>query len=189
MRIPTFLLVCLFLVRCTERPADQEIYELLNVCLDDFYQQKGIDIQQELTAFENQLLAEGHLQRKGQQSDFKTLLEFLSENTYFSPPLKKDDFNSTLLLENPTRLVECLNYSFNIDSLELMELSYYQATAEIGKIIEVNEEVAIHDIFATYAAIIAAEDFNQPFVRESLLMLLYRWYYKSKYDREIILEE
>lgn len=170
---------------CQPKQNQKDLYELLYVCFEAFYEEQSVGLQLELTTFELQLIEEGHLHSIPTGSDFKKLLEFLSRNIYFPPPLRKDDFNQALLMKNPDNLVECLNFNYNIDSLDLMELSYYKATKEIGRTIEESEEVSIQAIFSTYATHIQVDEFNQPFVRESMLLLLYRWYYKSKYDRDI----
>jgi hypothetical protein len=185
MRFALLALLFATLFGCKAKTSDNELYELIYVCFDEFYENKKISVQKELTAFELHLIQEGHLKTNEFGSDFRELFDYLSNNTYFKTPLTKDDFNQSLLYENPNNLVECLNYSYNIDSLELMQLSYYQATSKISEQIETTGEVDIHDMFTIYAKHISLEDYNAPFVRESLLLLLYRWYYKSKYDREI----
>jgi hypothetical protein len=66
-----------------------------------------------------------------------------------------------------------------------MNLQYYQWAEKLGEYMEDQSSVNIHDLFETYMRYLDDETMEQPFVRESLLQFFYRWYFTSKYNREI----
>jgi hypothetical protein len=51
-----------------------------------------------------------------------------------------------------------------------------------------SEEVPIQEIFTIYANEIETTEYEMPFVKDALLLFLYRWYFTSKYDRSIPIE-
>ena len=175
------LIGCLF--SCQEQATEEELYDLLLVCYNDYYELSDIAASDTLHEFENLLISEGHLQGPTGKS-YRELLSYLKTNTYFKLPLKKIDFTNELLYDNPSDLIYCVHYNFNIDSAQFMNLQYYQCTETLGEYMQ-GQSINIHDVFDTYIHYLDEETIEQPFVRESLLQFFYRWYFTSKYNREI----
>lgn len=50
---------------------------------------------------------------------------------------------------------------------------------------EANESIDIHQMFDIYAKYLDKNEIVKPFVRESMLHFFYRWYFTSKYNRDI----
>lgn len=179
-----FLIGISFFWGCEEKNDEFELYDLLLVCYNDFYESKGISASDTLQVFEDFLIQEGHL-KDNSGASYRELLYFLKSATYFNPPLKKIDFTNTLLYDNPNNLLYCVHYNFNVDSTDFMTLSYYKCTEKIAKTIEEKESIDIHDMFDAYLSFLDEETIKQPFVKESLLQFFYRWYFTSKYNRDI----
>ncbi|MDG0972869.1 MAG: hypothetical protein P8O07_01810 [Crocinitomicaceae bacterium] len=175
------LIGCLF--SCQEQATEEELYDLLLVCYNDYYESSDIAASDTLHEFENFLISEGHLQGPTGKS-YRELLSYLKTNTYFKLPLKKIDFTNELLYDNPSDLIYCVHYNFNIDSAQFMNLQYYQCAQTLGEYMQ-GPSINIHDVFDTYIHYLDEETIEQPFVRESLLQFFYRWYFTSKYNREI----
>lgn len=172
------------LVGCAEDNEQDELYELLLVCYSDFYEIKGISASDTLQAFESFLIEEGHL-KDNSGTAYRELLFYLKSATYFKPPLKKIDFSHTLLYDNPTDLLYCVHDNFSVDSADFLALDYYKCTEHIAQTIEKKESLDIHDMFDAYLDHLYEETITLPFVRESLLQFFYRWYFTSKYNRDI----
>jgi hypothetical protein len=178
------LAVIVSLFSCQEETTEKELYDLLLVCYNDYYELSDISASDTLYEFENFLISEGHLKDHTGKS-YRELLSYLKTNTYFKIPLKKNDFTNELLYDNPSDLLYCVHYNFNIDSAQFMNLQYYQCAEKLGAFIEGQSSVSIHDMFDTYMRYLDDETMEQPFVRESLLQFFYRWYFTSKYNRDI----
>jgi hypothetical protein len=179
------LLTCFyFLVGCSEENEHVELYELLSVCYNDFYETKGISASDTLQEFETFLIEEGHL-KDNSGTAYRELLFYLKSATYFKLPLKKIDFSHTLLYDNPTDLLYCVHDNFSVDSADFLALDYYKCTEHIAQTMEKKESLDIHDMFDAYLDYLDEETITLPFVRESLLQFFYRWYFTSKYNRDI----
>ena len=183
-----FILCSSILCSCSDVQDENELYDLLLVCYNDFYELKDVSASDTLQKFEDYLIAEGHLDDNSGAAYRKQLL-YLKENTYFKLPLKKIDFSNTLLYDNPTDLLYCVHDNFNIDSSHFLSLDYYTCAEKISETINEQEEINIHDMFQTYLTFLDEDEIIKPFVRESILQFFYRWYFTSKYNREIQLPE
>lgn len=168
---------------CCSNHSEQDTYDLLSVCLEDFYLDQGSDLNEELIAFEKALYDEEHLHERSGYG-YLVLLRKLVKETYFSPPLKIEDFESSLLYENPENIFDCANKNFGLDSLTVAELNIFSVSQEISEIVE-KEEFSIQSVFDAYANKLTAEEMEQPYVKQTILLLFYRWYFTSKYNREI----
>lgn len=172
------------LIGCTAKNEQDELYELLTVCYSDFYETKGISASDTLLEFEQYLIAEGHL-RDNSGAAYRELLYYLKSKTYFKLPLKKIDFSNTLLYDNPNELLYCVHFNFNVDSSEFLALDYYKCTEHIAQAMAQKESIDIHELFDAYISYLNEEVIIKPFVKESLLQFFYRWYFTSKYNREL----
>ena len=169
---------------CNQDLNDDDLYDFLNICNDEFYLDHGVFASEELEDFHFFLIEEGHLYDETGNS-LRVLLRDLSKKLYFDPPLKKDDFRNALLYKNPHRLSECVEYNYGIDSIRLAELDFYEVTKKIEEHLSAHEEVKVQDLFSIYAKNLSIEELEKPFIKETVLLLLYRWYFSSKYNRDI----
>ena len=174
----------LLLFSCSEENKEDELYDLLLVCYNDFYEANNVSASDTLLAFENFLIDEGHL-RNNSGSAYRELLYYLKSNTYFKLPLKKIDFSNPILYENPSDLLYCVYYNYNVDSTEFLALNYYKCSDKIAQTIEENESIDVHQMFDAYLTYLDEEEITKPFVRESILQFFYRWYFTSKYNRDL----
>lgn len=172
---------------CKEKYSDYDLYEFLNICNDEFYLDHGVLASEKLKEFESFLIEEGHLLDNSGKS-YKVLLRNLTEKVYFDPPLVKDDFNNALLYKNPKQLYDCVGETFQIDSLRLTELPFYKVIEKVAEYLSKDEEVAIQGLFKIYATELSEEELETPYIKESILIMFYRWYFSSKYDRSIEIE-
>ncbi|MDX1652094.1 MAG: hypothetical protein R3277_06355 [Brumimicrobium sp.] len=170
-------------IGCSEKEKDQE-YVFLLTCYEDFYLNYDVDLNQELNQFENQLVAEGHLKNTSGDA-YMDLLRYLETNSYFSPPLKMDDFENAVLYKTPEDLINCAHSIFGIDSILVAKTAFFRAERKIGELLNSSEEVSMNDIFGVYTRELSAEELEKPYVKQAIQVMLYRWYFKSKYDREI----
>lgn len=185
IRLAPFICIILLLNCCaSDSLSDKDMYALLSVCQNEFYLQKGVDLEEILTAFEKELIEEGHLLDATGKS-FRILFRDLHQEIYFSPPLKKDDFVAAALYENPADLIICAANTFNVDSMLILNLPYTKFTQKINEYLTENENVSVQRLFHFYGHDLQADDFEMPFIRESVLLFLYRWYFNSKYNRDI----
>ena len=175
------LLLSFFSSCLTDKKYD--LYEFLSICQHEFYLDYGIHLSDTLQEFEVQLIDEGHLSSSSNDS-YKSLLAQLKKEIYFRTPLKKDNFNHDLLYKNPTELVYCAAETFTIDTSEFQMLPYYQLAENISNTFITEESVAIQELFNFYLQL-PKEEIQYPFVKENLLLLFYRWYFSSKYNRSI----
>jgi len=184
------VLFLLLLNACQSHKAvsDKEIYSLLEICYEDYYLNYDVEVTPLLNEFELLLLNEGHLfdtTGKAYQSLFDTLLV----NDYFNLPLKMENFNSVLLYKNPSDIMACATTTFSLDSMAIMELNFSKVMQEINHKIMQEEEVSIHFFFDLYKRRLSEDEIRKPYIKQSVLLLLYRWYFKSKYDRVIQIKE
>lgn len=180
------ILGSMLLVGCSNETEEDELYDLLLVCFDDYYLSQKISASDTLQAFEDYLISEGHLENNSGES-YLELLNYLKNNTYLKLPLKKIDFSNALLYTNPSDLLFCAHDNFNIDSSAFLTLDYYNCADQIAQMIEANESIDIHQLFDIYAKCLDKDEIVKPFVRESMLQFFYRWYFTSKYNTEMAL--
>jgi hypothetical protein len=180
----TLLAGCILFGSCSIEQNEDELYDLLLVCYNDYYELKNISASDTLQEFEHFLIQEGHLKDNSGKS-YLELLNYLQEHTYLKLPLKKIDFTNTLLYDNPSDLLYCAHYNFTIDSTAFLKLDYYECADQIAQMIEENESIDIHEMFEIYGNCLDEEEIVKPFVRESMLQFFYRWYFTSKYNRDI----
>ena len=175
--------------RCSDETSSEiEIYEYLEICYEDYYLNYDVQVTHELTKFEQHLIKEGHLSDTSGAA-YKSLLDNLSKDIYFSPPLKFDDFNNTILYKVPGDIKQCASSIFGIDTNLVKETDYFQAQVEIREDLKDNEEVSIGALFKYNSEHLSPNLMKAPFVKQSVQQLLYKWYFKSKYDREIPLKD
>lgn len=163
---------------------ENDIYEFLNICNDEFYLDHGILASEEMETFQQELIDEGHLIDDSGYA-LKVLLRSLAKKTYFDPPLKKDDFNNALLYKYPTHLYTCVMDNYNIDSTKLATLSFSKTQQKIATFASSGNAIPVQGLFEIYATELSDAALTTPYIRESVLLFLYRWYFQSKYDRDI----
>lgn len=185
LMISLFGLILLLSTSCSEKPtSDEKVYSFLEVCYEDYYLNYNVQISNHLEKFEDHLLLEGHLKDTTGQA-YLDLLDYLSSNIYFKAPLKYDDFNNTILYKVPDDITECANSIFGLDSTLVKNTAYFKAQERIKNELEKKEEISINDVFRYNSKFLSAKTIKSPFVKQSVLQLLYKWYFKSKHDREI----
>lgn len=176
--------IIILLASCNSNDNKDQQYEFLLTCYEDYYLNYDIEITSVLNDFEQELIAEGHL-KDGSGKSYKELLNYLKENNYFKTPLKKIDFENEILYKTPKNIAKCGISVFGLDSTDIAQTSYFKAERKIAEALEKNEEISINYIFDVYSKILSNEDLEKPFVRQSMLVFFYRWYFQSKYDRDI----
>lgn len=183
------LFIILTTIKCSdEQTSEREIYEYLEICFEDYYLNYNVEVTKELTEFEKHLLKEGHLTDTTGKA-YKILLEKLSKDIYFSPPLRYDAFDNSVLYKVPGDIKECASSIFGIDTNLVKKTEYFKAQEKIRLDLKINEEVSIGNVFKYNNEHISTDLIKAPFVKQSIQQLLYRWYFKSKYDREIPIED
>ncbi len=190
LRIIPSLTLFLFLVSsCSEEStSDTQVYGYLEVCFEDYYLNYGVQISEHLEVFEQHLINEGHL--KDSTGDaYLDLISKLSKNIYFDPPLRYDNFNNAVLYKVPDNLTDCASSIFGIDSSLVRNTDYYKAQEKIRIELQKNDEISINDVFLYKSKYLSAKTIKARFVKQSILQLFYKWYFKSKFDREIPLTE
>ncbi|HLW29801.1 MAG TPA: hypothetical protein VKX29_03015 [Brumimicrobium sp.] len=163
---------------------DFETYTFLNICFEDYYLNFDIEISPLLNNFEILLIEEGHLSDSSGKA-YKALFDSLQKTDYFKPPLRMENFNNSLLYKNPTNVMDCAVRVFSLDSAQILNTNFSKVTQEINSEVSENKDVSIHYFFNLYRNKLTNEELRMPYVKQSIQLLLYRWYFKSKYDREI----
>lgn len=178
-----FFLIPLF-IGCSENNNEEDYYSFLSICMDEYFLDKGVSSIQELEQFETSLIAEGHL-FDNSGAAYKVLLRNLSKKIYFDPPLKIDDFKHNLLYTNPPELYRCVNFHYGIDSIALTNIKIFSVQEKLAKEFTATDKIKIQDIFTFYLSELDNSDFEKPYIKDTILLLLYRWYFSSKYNRDI----
>jgi hypothetical protein len=169
---------------CSSSTDEEDLYSFLSICMDEYFLDQGVSSSLKLEQFENTLISEEHLFDNSGEA-YKVLLRNLSKEIYFSPPLKFDDFNNALLYKNPPELYQCVNYHYGVDSLELTALKIFSVQENLAQKFSKQEEIKIQEIFDFYLSSLNDNDFQKPYIKDTILLLLYRWYFSSKYNRDI----
>lgn len=181
--ILTFLLFY-FVYSCSNNtPTNKKVYEFLEVCYEDYYLNFDVNISEELFLFESHLISEGHLKDTSGVS-YKNLLLELSEDTYFERPLEFDNFNKTILYKVPDDIVGCSQSIFGIDSSLVKHTPYFKAQKKIRDQLKLESEISINKVFKFNSDYVPSKTMTAPFVKQSILQLLYKWYFKSKYQKD-----
>lgn len=180
-RILLFIIPFLFVTSCSqdEKAKEEEIYTFLNICFEDYYKNYDIEISEELRLFEKHLIKEGHLLDSTGYS-YKMLLKSLKRNTYFEAPLTFDDFEEAMLYKNPSSLINCASVVFKVDSTSVSNTHFSKVTEDLSNELSTKETVSIQYFFDIYNTQLSEEELQMPYIKQSLQLLLYRWYFKSK---------
>ena len=185
---PYFILTIYFLTILTSCNNEQDdIYEFLNICNDEFYLDYNVLASEQMEVFQQELVEEGHLIDNSGYA-LKVLLRNLAKKTYFDPPLRKDNFNNALLYKYPDQLYTCVVKNYNIDSTLVAALPFSETQKKIASYASSNDSIPVQGFFKIYAEELTEEELSTPYIKESVLLFLYRWYFQSKYDREIPIE-
>jgi len=185
-----FILSSLFLLtacQATKKGNDIEVYSYLKICFEDYYLNYDVEVTPLLDKFELLLLEEGHLSDTSGKA-YKALFDTFKKKDYFNPPLKMEDFNNTLLYKNPSNIINCATSIFSLDSVQVLNTNFSKIASEINEKISNEQEVSIHYFFDLYRHKLTDEEIRMPYIKQSIQLMLYRWYFKSKYDREIQLK-
>ncbi len=167
------------IVGCNSNPKENDYYDFLAICMDEFFLDHGVNSTEKLEDFEFDLIEEGHLYDPSGKA-YKVLLRNLSRDIYFVPPLKIDDFHNALLYKNPPELYRCVDFHYGVDSLALTQLKFFAVQEKIGEELSSKEEVRIQDLFSIYLNELDESDLEKPYSKDTILLLLYRWYFASK---------
>lgn len=176
--------IVILLVSCNSNDDKDQQYEFLLTCYEDYYLNYDLEVTPILDDFEQELIAEGHL-KDGSGKSYKELLNYLKANNYFKTPLKKIDFENEILYKTPKNIAKCGISVFGLDSTDIAQTAYFRAERKIAEALEKNEEISVNYIFDVYSKVLSNEDLEKPFVKQSMLVFFYRWYFQSKYDRDI----
>lgn len=181
MRYIIVLIILFAFYSCKNDTTNNHIqtYEYLAVCFEDFYLNYDVKATPLLNQFENRLIKEGQLSDTT-ASAYQKLFRKLEKQTYFSPPLKKDNFNRVLLLKSPTDIMNCGISVFGLDSTTIRNTPFSKIQEKIFHKTTSQEEVSIKYFFRLYGNELPDKEIRAPYVKQSILLLLYRWYYKSK---------
>lgn len=179
-RILLFLLVGLLSYSCNsnKKMDDSEIYSFLESCYEDYFRNYNVEILTILDEFEQKLVSEGHLKDTTGES-YKRLLKTLSQNDYFSSTENIENLNDIVLFKNPMNIYECAQISYAIDSTTISQTHFSSVSKNIASYIEDNEEISIKFFFDTYRTKLTKEEIKLPYIKPTIQIMLYRWYYQS----------
>lgn len=186
-----FIFTLLFIVySCQNKKelTEYDIYTFLEICYEDYYFNYELEITPLLDEFEQQLVNEGHL-KDTTGSSYKELLKNLETENYFFPPLNIEGFNEVALYKNPPNILECANKTFSIDSTFILKTRFSQVSQRINQKIDEDEDISVHYFFNTYRNQLSSKEIKMPYIKQTILLTLYRWYYKSALEKEIIIKE
>ncbi|MEX2483787.1 MAG: hypothetical protein WED10_04490, partial [Brumimicrobium sp.] len=186
-KLSLYLFITVLLFACKNQQTSSE-YDFLLTCYEDFYLNYNIEITDLMNKFEQNLISENHLKDKS-GSSYQELLIYLKENNYFKSPLNKDDFKEVILYKNPKDITNCATSVFGLDSAVIAQTPYFKTSRKITKALSSNEEVSMNYLFKVYANDLSPDELEKPFVKQSILVMLYRWYYKSKFDRDTKIDD
>lgn len=179
-RISLFLLVGLLSYACSsdKKMDEREIYTFLELCYEDYFKNYDVEILDLLDEFEQKLVSEGHLKDTTGDS-YKKLLKTLSQDNYFSSTENIAAMNDIVLFKNPMSIYECAEMAYGIDSTTISQTHFSSINRNIADYIENNEEISIHYFFDTYRTKLRKEEIKLPYIKQTIQVLLYRWYYQS----------
>ena len=174
-----FILFTLVGCQSNKTPDVNEVYSFLESCYEDEFENYNIKVTPLLNQFEIQLLKEGHLSDTTGAA-YKKLFKVLDTSNYFAPPLHTKDFNKVLLYKNPSNVLNCAVNVYSIDSTTIANTHFAKIEREIHQKVTSEEEVSIHYFFHIYTSKLSKEEIRKPYIKQNILLLLYRWYYISQ---------
>ncbi len=174
-----FVLFILASCQSNKAPDTDEIYSFLELCYEDEFENYDIKVTTLLNQFEIQLLNEGHLSDTTGAA-YKKLFNRLDTSNYFTPPLHTQDFNKVLLYKNPTNVLNCAVNVYSLDSTTIANTHFAKIEQEIHQKVTNEKEVSIHYFFHIYKSKLSNEEMRKPYIKQNILLLLYRWYYISQ---------
>lgn len=158
---------------------DNDIYLFLESCYEDYYRNYDLEVTELLNDFEVQLIKEGRLSDTTGAA-YKSLFKSLDTTNYFTPPFNTNDFNKILLYKNPSAILNCATTVFSLDSSEVSNTHFAKIENEIHKEVTSEEEISIHYFFDIYQTKLSNNEIRMPYIKQNILLLLYRWYYISQ---------
>lgn len=176
------ILFLIIVVSCSEK--EEELYDFIDICQDEFYASYGINLEDSLLEFEAKLIEHQLLRDKSFEAYQDLLFELESENKFNDYPFSIPS-NSALLVLNPKNLKECIGNRYAIDSVQLSALNYYKLQKDLSNYYASTETVGVGGVFRRYKRHIKKEDFSSIFVRKEILKLFYRWYYESEKNGDL----
>ncbi|MGB0933747.1 MAG: hypothetical protein ACPGU5_05660 [Lishizhenia sp.] len=185
MRYLFTLTISILLFSCSSNEDEtQLLYSYLEECNQNYYENRGINANQELDLFYTLLKDENQLEQTDYKS-LKNLLNYLVENTTF-PSLQKIEIpqDHQFLNEPPQELFLCVNDLYAVDSLQFIETEYYQLENELLNYINETPTPSANHIWSIYAENLTENNYNIDFYKKNILMQLFRWYYVCKYENE-----
>lgn len=189
-RIFGFFILFVLFCGCQQKDklSNHDIYSYLELCFENYYKEYNVNITPLLNNFENTLINEGYLNDTSATS-YQQLFQELDAHTYFKAPLEKDNFNRIVLLKNPSDVLQCATAVYSIDSARIAQLPFSQLQQKINNHLTTNDSISLHYFFNVYAYEMADKEYNEPYVKQTILLFLYRWYYQSKlHQKEIELK-
>lgn len=165
----------------SKRMSNHEIYGYLQDCFADYYNDYNIKIIPLLNNFEQELVKEKYLSDTTGEA-YSQLFRRLNSETYFQPPLKKETFNKVVLLKSPSNIIQCASSVYTIDSNVVRQLPFSKLQRKINLHLTSNDSISVDYFFTMYAFNIASKEYREPYVKQTLLLFLYRWYYQSKME-------
>lgn len=181
-------LILFYACQSSQKVKDLETYTYLQVCFEDYYLNFDVEITPLLNEFEVLLLEEGHITDTTGKA-YKNLFDSLIVNDYLKLPLRKNNFDNTVLYKNPSNIIACAASLFAIDSAQIIRTNFSKVAKKINREIEKEEDISIHYFFDLYRCGLTNEEVRAPYIKQSVLLLLYRWYFKSKYERNTKIEK
>lgn len=158
---------------------DNDIYLLLQSCYQDYYRNYNLEVTPLLDQFEIQLMKEGRLSDTTGAA-YKSLFGHLDSTNYFIPPLHTNGFNKILLYKNPPHILNCATTVFSLDSMVVANTHFARIENEIHKTVTSKSEISIHYFFNIYQKDLSNDEIRLPYIKQNILMLLYRWYFISQ---------
>lgn len=159
--------------------SDNDIYPFLQSCYEDYYRNYDIEVTDVLNQFELQLMDEGRLSDTTGAA-YKTLLRSLDTTNYFTLPLHTEDFNKILLYKNPNDILNCAVNVFLLDSANISNTHFAKIEKEIHQKVTGEEDISIHYFFQVYQTKLSNDEIRRPYIKQNILLLLYRWYIISQ---------
>lgn len=174
-------LICISFSACqsSNQLSNDDIYEFLQECFNSYYDEFNIKITPELNKFELFMIKENQL-KDTTGSAYKKLFKKLDETTYFPESHQKKIYNKVILLKTPSNIITCATHVYAIDSQRIKALPFARLQSEMQPHLTENDAISLHYFFKTYAYDIKLEEYRKPYIKQTLLLFLYRWYYQSQ---------
>lgn len=183
MRYLLITSISILFFSCTSKEDEsQQLYTYLEECNQNYYENKGIDVNEELEVFYNLLLQENQIESISYAS-LNKLLNQLAEKTIF-PALQNIEIpqDHQFLNSPPQELFLCVHDLYDVDSLQFSKTAYYQLENELLNYIQTTSEPSVNRIWSIYSQNLTPENYQISFYRKNILIQLFRWYYVCKYE-------